>query len=180
MGTTANYLLPYPESGDAADAPTQMQALAVAVDTKVKAIDDRVGNVGWVGEVIRSSPVTAITTVDTICDTLTFTWIAGTRYKVTATGVWASSVADDLAQVRLRYQSGSTLTVAASTALTGSRLNADVANKSNPYILIRTLVAPFSGSGTVALTAIRYSGTGGIVMQGGADYPAVLIVEAVG
>jgi hypothetical protein len=36
MGTTTNYALPYPAASDAADGPTQIQALATAIDTKLK------------------------------------------------------------------------------------------------------------------------------------------------
>lgn len=41
MGTTTNYAWPYPELGDAPNVPADMQALADASDTDVKAIDDR-------------------------------------------------------------------------------------------------------------------------------------------
>lgn len=42
MGTTPNYAWPYPELGDAPHGPDQVKALADAVDTDVKVIDDRV------------------------------------------------------------------------------------------------------------------------------------------
>lgn len=43
MGTTTNYAWPYPELGDAPNGPAAVQALADAVDTDVKAVEDALG-----------------------------------------------------------------------------------------------------------------------------------------
>lgn len=42
MGVTANYAFPYPELGDAPNGPAQISALAIAVDTALDGVDDRV------------------------------------------------------------------------------------------------------------------------------------------
>lgn len=58
MGTTANFAFPYPAASDAADGPTQIQALATALDTRRQT--DR-----QTAAFLRATTGTVMTTADT-------------------------------------------------------------------------------------------------------------------
>jgi hypothetical protein len=60
MGFTTNYQIPYPGLGDIPDGAGQMQALAEQVDTKLKPIDNRVGDLETKTNTLNAEPFIAL------------------------------------------------------------------------------------------------------------------------
>lgn len=58
MGVTATYSLPYPEPTDAPDGPTQIEALADAVEDEIERVDAAIAGLSAVVQLRRSSSQT--------------------------------------------------------------------------------------------------------------------------
>ena len=132
---------------------------------------------GWVAESNRQTVVGSITTTETALQSVTFAAVAGVRYKVTALQSIQASVAGDLIQMRLRWNSGATFTTGG-TELYTTLPNADVAGKGQPVPLIAT-VTGLSGTVSVGVTAVRSAGTGTITSNGDSRQTNTLLVERV-
>lgn len=130
---------------------------------------------GWVGEVLRGPGATVgpFTTTEQVVQSFTFTAAAGARYKVTAHQHVRSSVAGDTVQLRLRRESGPSLTT--------SGTQFDTTNQGCLTTnLISVLMGTFTGMTgqvTVGVTAVRLSGTGNITMDGFSTASSKLLVE---
>lgn len=131
---------------------------------------------GWIGESSRTAAVGPLT-AETVVQSVTFTAAAGVRYRVVAVQSYQSSVAGDLARVRLRWNAGSSLSLGG-TEITSQMPNCDVAAKGSPITLQGTFV-PGAGQVTVGVTSARESGTGSITMFGDARQANTIIVEGV-
>lgn len=136
----------------------------------------RIVPAGYVGTTVRTSAPGSFT-AETVIDTLTLTAEPTQRYMVTALPNYQSSVANDLVQLRLRWQAGGTLTTAG-TEFHSLLLNCAVASRGEQAILQRDITG-LSGQVTVGVTAARSSGTGNITMFGSSSQNNVLFVVAV-
>ena len=114
---------------------------------------------------------TGITTiVDITGMTVTFTGISGRRYRVDGFLLLQSTVSADTVNLIIRNGSNTSL----QQAIYPLPLN------SNAYMCIASLFLTATGSTTIKLSTQRQSGTGTITANGGATFPAQLIVTDVG
>lgn len=125
-----------------------------------------------VGYTAKTTQQTGITTVVDITGlSVTFTAIAGRRYRVSLRALAFSSSAGDVAQVQLRDGGGTVLQLA--------QIPLPVANFG--FIAHCDYVTnSWSGSVTVKAAALRNSGSGTITFEAGATYPAYILVEDIG
>lgn len=111
MGTTSNYALPYPAATDPPDGATQIQALATAVDTNLKTVDNKVVAIPKIqaGQVSVTPGGTAIN----------FFSGSGQYYRGTATVTFATA-----------FSATPAITVSAATSVPGTFLEASVSGAS--------------------------------------------------
>lgn len=114
---------------------------------------------------------TGITTVQDITGlTVTFTGVAGRRYRVDGFLLLQSTVNADTVNLLIRNGAGTSL----QQAIYPLPLN------SNAYMCIASLYLSATGSTTIKLSTQRQGGTGTITANGGASFPAQLIVTDIG
>lgn len=136
------------------------------------AINERL-NLGRKGHATLTSPQTTIvtTTVNIVGLSVTFTAVAGRKYKVTAEGFMFSSVANDWGAMRITDGSNNQLTCdqkpLPSTTL-AVKLHCE------------TIISPPAGSYTVKVRADRNVGTGSATFDASATAPAFILVEDIG
>lgn len=133
---------------------------------------------GYVNDNTRVVNSAGFTTTETVTDSLTFTAIAGVRYKLTFTGWAQSTIANDLVQVRFRYQAGAVLT-AAGTQFASQQPNCDIANRGTEVVMIKPVTGIAAGQTTIGVTMVRSSGTGTISSAGSAVQESYLLLEIV-
>lgn len=127
---------------------------------------------GRIGSASITAQQTGITTVVDISGlSVTFTAVAGRRYRVTLQALVFSSVANDIVQIQIRDGSGTVLNlsqVLAPSATFGVSAACEYVTNG------------WSGSTTVKAAALRNSGTGSVTFDAGATYPAFILVEDIG
>lgn len=159
--TTPRLGLPYPVTGDAPDGPTQLKALATAVD-----------NLGVLGGKRRTAPSANITTIEsTVVDTQTLAMAANSVFRIEFhLAATVSVAATDLdMKIRLTSVSG---TIVGEGQLSCPYVSPQIHNKSL-IVIYKTTVAElnyFTG------TIVRIGGTGNIV----AVVPTSIIVTNLG
>jgi len=127
------------------------------------------GLVGFVEN--QSLAQTGITTVVDITGlTLTFTGVAGRRYRVDGFLLLQSTVSADTVNLIIRNGAGTSL----QQAIYPLPLS------SNAYMCISSLVLAATGSTTIKLSVQRQAGTGTITANGGGSFPAQLVITDIG
>lgn len=127
-------------------------------------------------ENVRVAASAAITTTETVIQSVTFNAITNVQYMVHATQHFQSTVAGDQGLFRLRYAAGASVTTAG-TQLTALLTNADIAAKVQPIAFHKRFVAPSTGQFTVGVTLIRNgAGTGNLSSFGSASAENVITV----
>lgn len=102
---------------------------------------------------------------------VTFTAVAGRRYKITADCFMTSTVAGDLASIQITNAANSPLQsahVAVPTGLYSLKAHAEL------------VAVPGAGSVTYKVRANRAAGSGTVAVVAGAAYPAFILVEDIG
>lgn len=128
---------------------------------------------GVVGYAQVTSDQGSITTeVDLTGLSVTFTAVAGRRYRVTGQILVTSTVQYDLVYFKLTNSSNTTLQLVPWTIPAAS------SNMAPPPI--NFVVAPGGGSTTYKLRLLRQSGSGTVTMGANATYPAFICVEDIG
>lgn len=115
---------------------------------------------GWVTESIRTVSSAGFTTAETVLQSVSFSAVAAARYKITALQGVQSTVAGDLIRLRIRWDTGGSLSTSG-TELLALLPNADIAGKGSAVTMIAT-VTGLSGTVSVGVTAVRDTGTGTI------------------
>jgi hypothetical protein len=114
---------------------------------------------------------TGITTVVDITGlTVTFTGIAGRRYRVDGFLLLQSTVSGDTVNLLIRNGAGTSLQQAIYP----------LPSNGSAYMCIASLLLSATGSTTIKLSTQRQAGTGTITANGGATFPAQLIVTDIG
>lgn len=176
MPLTANWDLVYPSSTDHDRLWEHYQNLAESADDALTELGLR----GWVTEEVNNSVNHTSTTTEIICASETVT-SPGTsaRYAALWMGTFVGSVTSDLARLRIRYQSGATLT----TGGTQARINTAnplVANKGQPFVCGATITGLAAGQWTIGGTVQRASGSGNNSVVGAATDEEYLLILRVG
>lgn len=135
---------------------------------------------GVVAYAERTSNQTSISTVTDLTSlTVTFTAVAGRRYRVTSHTSWYASVASTSAIVTL-YNSTAAAQLQWSGCVTGDAAGGSNNNQTSTNLLSwsGTLAA---GSTTLKLQArIGDDDSGTLTLRAGATYPAFILVEDIG
>jgi hypothetical protein len=126
------------------------------------------GQLGYAQVVAQQTGITTVVDLTTL--TATVTVPTNTRVKVTGHCMIQSSVADDIA--RLSIQEG------AAVLQLAQMLCRPAATSTTHHV--EYVATPTAGSHTYKLTLARVSGTGTLIMDAGATYPAFILVEDIG
>lgn len=134
---------------------------------------------GFVGVSRATSNSGAIGTTETVTDTITFTAVAGRRYKLTADFAYDGSSAGDQYYLRMRYAAGASLT-SAGTQFGIREFAVPVTGIRVPLVMHETVTGIAAGQTTIGISLVRASGAGTITREGAVDNVAVLTLEDVG
>ncbi|MFD6771064.1 hypothetical protein ACFWC6_33140 [Micromonospora chalcea] len=161
----------YPSSTDHNRQWEHLQELATDVDTLI-------GRKGWIAESTRTSASGTITTTETIVQSVSFTAVAGVKYKVTAEQSVQSSANGESAVVRLRWASGGTVTNS------GTQIDSKIAPCNTATLgFLATLRGTFTpnvnGTVTVGVGIVRNTGTGNITSFGSSNQINTITIEGV-
>lgn len=133
---------------------------------------------GYVSESVRQVGSGTFTTTETILDTITFTAIAGLRYKLTWIGNGQDTVVENV-EFRMRYLAGPTLTTAGTLFYNGT-FAVQIAGKSVSLAYVKTVNGIAAGQTTIGVSMVRASGGSGTVQSfASASSQAVLLLEIV-
>lgn len=132
---------------------------------------------GYVTDAARTASVSPITTTEIITDQLTFTAVAGVRYKLTFNSSMQSTNTADIGSYRLRWQAGGVLTNA------GTQFDIDAMTFpiTNKMLICRvaTVTGIPAGTTSIGVGMIRTSGAGTITAGAAANQLSTLILEIV-
>jgi hypothetical protein len=132
---------------------------------------------GYVADATRTASVSPITTTEIITDQLTFTAVAGVRYKLTFNSSMQSTNTADIGSYRLRWQAGGVLTNA------GTQFDIDAMTFpiTNKMLICRvaTVTGITAGTASIGVGMIRASGAGTITAGASATQLSTLILEIV-
>jgi hypothetical protein len=132
---------------------------------------------GFVADTTRTSSSAGFTNVEIVTDSLTFTSNGpAVIYKLSYFGVVQSTVANDLAQPRFRWQTGGTLTTAG-TQFSTVTVNCDVAGRGALFSFFKTVTGIPAGTASIGVTMVRNSGTGTLTSVGSANNECYLLLE---
>lgn len=133
---------------------------------------------GYVTHDERTSSVGTFTTTETLIQDVTWSGVAGQRYKITAEQSVQSSAAGDVAQARLRWAAGTSVTTS-DTEVTSKYPTCNLANKGALFGVIGYVTPSTTGDTTVGVTLVRGIGTGNVQSYGAAQQVNTIHVEAV-
>lgn len=141
----------------------------LSIVTQVNADGVQIDALGEVVTPVHGGTSAAFTTTEIAASTLTFTAVAGRKYYVMVSFSWGSTVANDVAQFRIRYRAGASIGVVnTATQAHISTMKAPAAATGYPLSFLAPLPS-LSGQYTIALSAIRSSGSGACQIDGVAD-----------
>jgi hypothetical protein len=204
MGTTANYAFPYPAGTDSPAGMTEIQNLAVAVDTALNteagtrsAVDaTNAGNIASLTSTVNASGLgrlagslndtttnaASVTNTEAIKGTATVNLTNGRRYRVLVNAVIniAGTTFATTALVFVRYASGASVTTAAT-----SLMNLEWPSNTNGLNATKMGFCEFVHSGatgqwTFGLGAQRAIGADAVLYGGGAAQPTLLSIDDIG
>lgn len=99
-------------------------------------------------------------TAETVQDFVTFTSLGTTtEYKLTVISSCQTTVANDLVRVRLRWQTGASLTTAG-TLFFAFEVSMPLANRNFPCVGVKTISGIAAGNTSIGVTMERGTGTG--------------------
>lgn len=132
----------------------------------------------FVGE-LRNTTARNSTGTEVICNTVTFTAVAGARYKVTWQGGVSSTINGDVPRLRIRHQSGASLTTGGTLDATSLQVIQGV-NQTQPYAMLATISGLTGGTQyTAGGTLQRLSGSGTVSVAISTGDEEYLIVERI-
>lgn len=117
------------------------------------------------------------TNTEVICLTKTFTLVPFANYVVLWLGTWASTVTGDVIRLRMRYQSGSSLTTSGTLLLQQTQVQ-QVSSQSEGFAAMMPLVGIGTGEFTVGGSIMRAAGTGACTLNASSlDQEALLVLR---
>lgn len=135
--------------------------------------EDDLNGSGRVATLNVTSNAAAITTTETVTDTITWASVAGRTYRITAYVPYAQSVANDEFLIRMRE---------GATTGGGQYQYSSVKQNSTAVFaqyLAMDWVETTTGNRSFSVTAQRNSGTGNIVLRGAVSQPRIVSVDRV-
>lgn len=127
------------------------------------------GTVGYAQITTNSAAVSAVTDVGGLA--VTFTAVAGRRYRTSVAGGWLGSVAPDLLIAQITDAAGTNVYTRQLRSVTAGGYD---------HIALSVVESGLSGSVTRKMQHLRSSGTGTSQILGNASWPAYILVEDIG
>ena len=168
MPSTPTYAFPYPALSDSPNGPVEIQALALALETKIILMDAAVAAMaslpkGYIGSHKPTTTATSVGTTETVACVFSFNATAGRRYKCTwQADLSSTGVSTTGAGFRLRAKN-----TASTTDVTGTIMSARDAVVSNGFNTqcqaFGDFVASVTGTWTVVATIYAANGTNNVV-----------------
>ena len=116
---------------------------------------------GYVGDLLRTVDSVVVTTTETVIDFVTFTAVAGARYKLSWQGNIRASLVGDIGRILFRWQAGAVLTTA------GANFNSVLFPVATSLAGAGQQFAPFAsvtgipaGTTSIGVSMVRSSGSG--------------------
>lgn len=169
MPSTPTYAFPYPALTDSPNGPSQIQSLAVALESKIALMDAATNALavlpkGYVGSHKPTGTATSVGTTETVACVFTFNATAGRRYKVSwQADLSSTGTSTTGAGFRLRAKN-----TASTTDVTGTIVSARDAVVSNAFNTqaqaFGDFVASVTGTWTVVATIYATNGSNNVVM----------------
>jgi hypothetical protein len=132
---------------------------------------------GFVSDATRVSSTAGFTTTEIVTDPISFTSNGpAVMYKLSFFGFVQSTVANDLAQIRFRWQTGGTLTTAG-TQFSTVTINCDVAGRGALVSFYKVVTGIPAGTASIGVTMVRNSGTGTLTSVGNANQENYVLLE---
>jgi hypothetical protein len=114
---------------------------------------------GYISSAVDTTSNNSTTTSEVVSSSITFTATATARYLVTFMGISESTVAGDIATVRLRWQNSASSGTGGTSFATANK-TAIAAAKGDGFVLIGDFSGQLAGSVTISATIVRNSGSG--------------------
>lgn len=161
---------PYPNAGDPANVPTDLQALASAIDGDVTSLTP------LIQAKTKVANTTSASTTEVVVDSITWTAVTGESLMLQVDGTFQGTIVGDIVELRMRYQAGASVT-AAGTQFGIKRVRVEVANSPTPFSMHRVVSGIAAGQTTIGVTVNRQSGTGTVQVNGAAtdEYATTLL-----
>lgn len=133
---------------------------------------------GYVTDLTRTANSAAFTTTEIVLDFVTFTAVAGLRYKLSWNGNLRTGVANDTGRYMFRWQVGGTLTTGG-TLFYSNVINFAVAGAVGQQILtpFKTVTGIPAGTASIGVTAVRDTGSGSWSSVGSATQQVYTLLE---
>lgn len=152
---------PYPNPSDPADVPSDMQALATAID------GDMAGITPYIDDNIKVANTTSASTTEVVIDSMTWTAVANEKVLLHFDAAYQGSIVGDILELRMRYKAGASVD-ATGTSFGILRVRVEVANSPVPVDMARVATGIAAGQTTIGVLMNRASGTGTITVNGSA------------
>jgi hypothetical protein len=133
----------------------------------------------FIANTTRTANSAGVTTVETLIDSVTFTAVAGRRYRVTWMTSLSNSAGSNNDEARLRYAAGASVS-SAGTLIGGNFSVSPGANFGYPLTLSRTVSGIAAGQTTVGAFLIVSFGAGTLTSTAAANSATELWVEDIG
>lgn len=170
------YPIVAPEEGDLLDPAWGTDITDSANDHQDRVTELEAGT--YIGEDVELATSAASTGTETFSlATVTWTAASGSRYRIQVEGTHASTVANDIARLRIRVQSGASVT-SSGTQLRIITVKAEAANSGAAFCLMAT-VTGISGQYTAGVSVQRVVGTGSYTINSTSTDETHIIVERV-
>lgn len=135
---------------------------------------------GYVTDLTRVVTSASVTTTETVIDFVTFTAVTGAFYKLSWYGNARSSVANDVALVRFRYQAGPTLTTAGTQFyITQISFPTVIASNGPSFAFAKVISGIAAGQTSIGVSIVRSSGSGTITSIGSGTWEVSTLLESV-
>ena|SRR5688500_18955752 len=157
--TTRGY--PYPNPGDPADVPSDLQALASAID------GDVAGITAWIDDNVKVANTTSASTTEVVVDSMTWTAVANEKVLLHFDATFQGTIVGDIVEIKMRYKAGASVD-ATGTLFGIKRVRVEVANSATSVTMARVATGIAAGQTTIGVTINRASGTGTVQMNGAA------------
>lgn len=170
------YPIVAPEEGDLVDPAWAVEVTDAANDHQDRVTELEAGT--YIGEDVELATSASSTGTEAFSlATVTWTADSASRYRITAIGTHASTVAGDVIRFRIRVQSGSSVT-SSGTLLRIVTVRCEDANSGATFVLMAT-VTGISGQHTTGISLRREAGSGTCTINSNSTDETHVMVERV-
>lgn len=135
---------------------------------------------GFITDSTRLVNSVGVTTTETVIDSVTFTAVAGQRYKLTWNSNIRSSNVNDTGRTIFRWTPGAVASIAGTLFYsTQFQISAVIVGNAHSFCFIDTVTGITAGQTTIGVSIIRDTGAGTLTSIGNANWQNVTILESV-